>query len=124
MRTALPAKNCSVVSVVRPTAEAKAAIVDDWAAESVDQASESSVLWAGRADCMLFQADVLQSTGSEVNVITSKRMLLPELCELRIGDRLTVIQRGQPERIYQVTGLFLDSSDVSSIYSLTVQEAS
>lgn len=123
MRTLLPTKNCSILSITRQAPVVAAA--DEWEAASLEEVPTDEVLFEGRADALLFQSDVLTSTGTEVNLVTSKRMLIPYLCELKPDDRIEVRQKGQSDRVYRVLGLFLDSSDfhTNAIYSLTVQEA-
>lgn len=122
MRAALPTKNANVLGVYR--LQPVAAVADDWELANSPELDDPEVLWQGRADCVLFQSEVIQSTGSEVNIISAKRMLLPAVCELKIDDRILVAQRGVADKTYRVTGLFLDTSDFhgTSIYSLTVSE--
>lgn len=121
MRAALPTKNASVTAVHRQQAAVAAA--DDWEVVALEDPSDE-LLWQGRADCVVFQSEVLQSTGSEVNVVTAKRMIVPAMCDLQIDDRLTVQQHGIADKTYRVTGLFLDTSEFhgTSVYALVVQE--
>ena len=118
----LPASNCKVVKVQRPNATVAAA--DDFSPAIVEAAADE-ILFEGRADGNLYQADSITSNGEEVTVVAVRKLVLPAVAELKLNDLAIVQQSGVTGlRAYRITSLGLDSSALlgGGVYLCTVQE--
>jgi hypothetical protein len=119
---ALPASNCKVLKIERVSAAVVAA--DDWSAAEIDDPT-TAIVFEGRADGNLYQADSITSSGNEVTIVAVRKLILPAVAELELGDIATVEQRGVTGlRGYRITSLGLDSSELQggAVYSCTVQQ--